>query len=158
MQSATSLLCSYSHKRGRWTCVAEVAWRFNVFPKFRKKWNGLNRDKKKISTKKSQLCGCGGCWETTETFPLSVWDHILHSVIWRPRGGCEQMRCCNNITERLTGIALPLLNVTAEWNCVTSVTKCWHCFAHSSCCSGGLPLQPVCVCLRLVFFTIGSCG
>lgn len=29
------------------------------------------------------------------------------------------MKCCNNITERLTGIALPLLNVTAKWNCVT---------------------------------------
>lgn len=60
------------------------------------------------------------------------------------------MRRCNNITERLTGIALPLLNVTAEWNCVTSAVKCWHCFVLSSCCSS-LPQihHNMCVCLLM---------
>lgn len=91
-------------------------------------------------------------------FPICVWAHILQLVIWRPRGGCEQMKCCNNITGRLTGIALPSLNVAAESNCVTSVAKCWHCFAPKAAAAAEV-CRYSCVCFWLFFeFYIGSCS
>ena len=63
------------------------------------------------------------------------------------------MRCCNNITERLTGIALPLLNVTAEWNCVTSVAKCWHCLASPTAAAAGEVCRSSLCLFLAVFFT-----
>ncbi len=37
------------------------------------------------------------------------------------------MRCCNNVTERLTGIALPVLGVTAKRNSMTSAAAAEVC-------------------------------
>lgn len=60
------------------------------------------------------------------------------------------MMCCNNITERLTGIALPLHSVTVELELCDFSLKCWHCLALSSCsCCRGLPL--------LLLFFVSSC-
>lgn len=68
------------------------------------------------------------------------------------------MKCCNNITGRLTGIALPSLNVAAESNCVTSVAKCWHCFAPKAAAAAEV-CRYSCVCFWLFSkFYIGSCS
>lgn len=94
--------------------MAEVAWRFIISSSFGRKV--LMQIKKVASSS-----GCGG--GAAPYWNVSVWAHSLSSVIWRPRGGREHTRCCNNITERLTGIALPLLNMTADWKCVTREAK-----------------------------------
>lgn len=122
---------------------------FNVLSKLGKEKNTLNRDLKKIPCK---LPALWVWWWLKTSWNVSSLLIFSTESYEDPGGGWEQMRCCNSITERLSGIALPLLNATAEWNCVTSVAKCWHWFALSSSCSSGGLLQlhhDVCVCLLL---------